>query len=149
MSATVLLAEDDNVSREIYHTVLERAGYQVIDAEDGEAALQVLTRDSIDVLLTDVYMPGVAGIELVKEGRKLKPNLRAIVMTSLKTSEAVIAALRNQACEFLSKPFKTDELLEAIESVMSRDFWCEVEVISDRPDWIEIRVPCDLTAVEP
>jgi len=70
-------------------------------------------------------------------------------MTGHKTSEAVIGALRNRACEFLTKPFHTEELLEAVRSVMSRDLSQQIEVISGRADWIELRVPCDLTAVEP
>jgi len=149
MASTVLLAEDDKPSREIYHTVLDAAGYHVIDAEDGKAALDVLDSEQVDVLLTDVFMPGMSGIELLERARKLRPNLRAIVMTGQKTSEAVIGALRNQACEFLSKPFHADELIEAVRSVLSRDLGHQIEVISGRPDWIELRVPCDLSAVEP
>ena len=149
MSATILLAEDNKPTREIYHRVLEVAGYRVLDAADGKAALDLLMSESVDVLLTDVYMPVMSGIELLERARKIRPDLRAIVMTGQKTSEAVIGALRNQACEFLSKPFHTEELLQAIQSVMSRDLDYRIEVISGKPDWIELRVPCDLNAVEP
>lgn len=149
MSATLLLAEDNKTTREIYRKVLETAGYQVIDAADGEKALELLTNQSVDLLLTDIYMPGMSGIELLERAREIRPDLRAIVMTGHKTSEAVIGALRSRACEFLTKPFHTEELLEAIQSVMSRDPSCQIEIISDRPDWIELRVPCDLNAVEP
>lgn len=149
MSATVLLAEDDQPSREIYHAVLDGAGYRVIDAPDGNAALDVLNLEPVDLLLTDVTMPGMTGIQLLERARDLRPDLRAIVMTGHKTSEAVIGALRNHACAFLSKPFQADELIEAVRSAMARDTACQIEVISDRPDWIELRVPCDLAAVEP
>ncbi len=149
MSATVLLAEDDKFCRDVYHAVLDAEGYHVIDAADGRAALDVLNSEPVDLLLTDVFMPGMTGIELLERAREVRPDLRAIVMTGHKTSEAIIGALRNRACEFLSKPFHTEELLEAVRSVMSRDLGCQIEVISDRPDWIELRVPCDLNAVEP
>ena len=149
MSATVLLAEDDAPSRQIYYTVLDAEGYRVIEVPDGNAALDVLNSQPVDLLLTDVMMPGMTGIELLERARKIRPDLRAIVMTGHKTSEAVIGALRNQACEFLEKPFHTDELVEAVRLVMSRDLGLQIEVISDRPDWIELRVPCDLNAVEP
>lgn len=149
MATTVLLAEDDKPSREIYHAVLDGAGYNVIDAADGNAALDVLNREPVDVLLTDIFMPGMSGIELLERAKKLRPDLRAIVMTGQKTSEAVIGALRNQACEFLSKPFHTEELLEVIRSVLEWDLCAPIEVISDKPDWIELRVPCDLHAVGP
>ncbi|MEK6324657.1 MAG: response regulator [Acidobacteriota bacterium] len=149
MSTTVLLAEDDTPSREIYHAVLDAEGYRVIDTPDGNAALDVLNSEPVDLLLTDIVMPGMTGIELLERARKIHPDLRAIVMTGHKTSESVIGALRNRACEFLEKPFHTDELVEAVRSVMSRDIGCQIEVISDKPDWIELRVPCDLNAVEP
>jgi len=149
MSATVLLAEDDAPSRQIYSTVLEGEGYHVIEVPDGQSALDVLNRQPVDLLVTDIMMPGMTGIELLQRARQIHPDLRAIVMTGHKTSEAVIGALANQACEFLEKPFRTEELLEALRVVISHDSGLHFEVISDRPDWIEIRVPCDLSAVEP
>lgn len=149
MSRTVLLAEDDAPSRQIYYTVLEAEGYRVIEVPDGKSALEVLTREPVDLLVTDVMMPGMTGIELLQRARQLRPDLRAIVMTGHKTSEAVIGALRNRACEFLEKPFHIEELVEAVHAVMSRDLGLHIDVISDRPDWIELRVPCDLAAVEP
>ena len=149
MSATVLLAEDNNPSREVYATALRKAGYDVIPVPDGEAALEILKRESVDVLVTDVFMPGMSGIDLLEHARKLKPDLRAIVITGQKTGETIIGALRHHACEFLSKPFHLEELLEAVGEVLKRDIALEIEVISGRTDWIELRVPCDLAAVEP
>lgn len=149
MSTTVLLAEDDQPSREIYHTVLDDAGYRVIDVPDGMSALDVLDEEAVDLLLTDVTMPGMTGIQLLERARELRPDLRAIVMTGHEISEAVIGALRNHACEFLSKPFGAQELVEAVRMALERDVSCNIEVISDRRDWIELRVPCDLSAVEP
>ena len=149
MSATVLLAEDDAPCRQIYHTVLEGEGYQVIEVADGESALEVLNRQPVDLLVTDIMMPGMSGIELLERARAIRPDLKAIVMTGHKTSEAVIGALRNRACEFLEKPFRTEELVDAVRLVIDSDLGLQIEVISDRPDWIELRVPCDLNAVEP
>jgi len=149
MSATVLLAEDDGPSRQIYFTVLNAEGYSVIEVPDGRSALDVLHSRPVDLLLTDIMMPGMTGIELLEHAREIKPDLRAIVMTGHKTSDAVIAALRNRACEFLEKPFRTEELLETVRSVLGRDSGLPIEVISDKTNWIELRVPCDLAAVEP
>jgi len=149
MSATVLLAEDDAPSRQIYYTILDAEGYHVIEVPDGKSALDVLNSEPVDLLVTDVMMPGMTGIELLERAREIRPDLRAIVMTGHKTSEAVIGALRNRACEFLEKPFHNEELVEAVRLVMSKDLGLQIEVISDRPDWIELRVPCDLNAVEP
>jgi len=149
MSAAVLLAEDDAPSRQIYFTVLNAEGYSVIEVPDGRSALDVLYSQPVDLLLTDIMMPGMTGIELLERAREIKPDLRAIVMTGHKTSDAVIGALRHRACEFLEKPFRTEELLDTVRSVLGRDSRLPIEVISDKPDWIELRVPCDLDAVEP
>jgi CheY-like chemotaxis protein/anti-sigma regulatory factor (Ser/Thr protein kinase) len=149
MSVNVLLAEDDAPSRQIYYTVLEGEGYHVIEVPDGMSALEVLNSQPVDVLVTDIMMPGMTGIELLQRAMQTHPDLRAIVMTGHKTSEAVIGAMRNRACEFLEKPFRAEELIEAVRLVMSKGFGLDLEVISDKPDWIELRVPCNLSAVEP
>ena len=149
MTTTVLLADDDNTGRTVFRRVLEYEGFNVIEASDGLSALEVLKAGPVDLLLTDVVMPGLDGIELIERAHELQPHLRAIIMTGHKTNQTVISAFRNKACDFLSKPFHVDELLEAIHSAMNRDPGCQIEVISEKPDWIELRVPCDLNAVEP
>lgn len=146
---TVLIADDDAAGRGVYRRVLEYEGCNVLDVDSGEQALAVLERQRVDLLLTDVVMPGMDGLELLERARNLYPDLRAIIMTGYKTEEAVVRAFRNKACDFLSKPFHVDELVEAVQSAMSRDPNCQIEVISDKLDWIELRVPCDLSAVEP
>jgi CheY-like chemotaxis protein/anti-sigma regulatory factor (Ser/Thr protein kinase) len=146
---TVLIADDDAAGRGIYRRVLEYEGCNVLDVNSGEQALEILAQQSVDLLLTDVVMPGMDGLELLERARNLHPDIRAIVMTGYKTEEAVIRAFRNKACDFLSKPFHVDDLVEAVQSAMSRDPNCQIEVISEKPDWIELRVPCDLSAVEP
>ena len=149
MNNTVLLADDDSTGRKVFRRVLEYEGYDVIDVGDGEAALEILKDKHVDLLLTDIVMPGLDGLQLLEHARQLQPDLRAIVMTGHMTSEAIISAFRNKACDFLSKPFHVDELLDAVSSAMNRDPGCQIEVISEKPDWIELRVPCDLNAVEP
>ena len=146
---TVLIADDDSAGRGMYRRVLEYEGCSVLDVSSGEQALEILEQQSVDLLLTDVMMPGMDGLELLERARDLYPDIRAIIMTGHKTDEAVIRAFRNKACDFLNKPFHVDELVEAVQSAMSRDPNCQIEVISDKPDWIELRTPCDLSAVEP
>ena len=145
----LLLAEDDDASRKVYRALLESEGYTVVDVSDGAAALDVLKNQTVDLLVTDVMMPGLSGIELLERARELHPDLRTIVITGSRTAEVALGALRNRACDYLTKPFHLKELAEAVHDVMSRNVEAEIEVISDKPDWIELRVPCDLSAVEP
>src|SRR5215210_7088057 len=149
MSTTLLLAEDDTNSRKIFRLALEGEGYNVIDVASAEGALEALKIEPVDLLITDVSMPGMDGIELLEQARQIHPDLRAIVMTGYKTSESIIGAFRNRACDFLTKPFGVNELMEAVSSALEHTAACQIEVISDKPDWIELRVPCDLNAVEP
>jgi DNA-binding response OmpR family regulator len=147
--STLLLAEDDEASRKVYRALLESEGYNVVDVGDGDAALDVLKNQRVDLLVTDVIMPGLSGIELLERARELYPDLRAIVITGTRTAEIALGALRNKACDYLTKPFHLNELADTVRDVMSRNRQAEIEVISDKPDWIELRVPCDLAAVEP
>lgn len=146
---TVLIADDDSAGRGMYRRVLEYEGCNVLDVGSGEQAMEILEQRRVDLLLTDVMMPGMDGLELLERARGLYPDIRAIIMTGFKTDEAVIRAFRSKACDFLNKPFHVDELVEAVQSALSRDPNCQIEVISDKPDWIELRTPCDLSAVEP
>ncbi|HEV8485722.1 MAG TPA: response regulator [Blastocatellia bacterium] len=149
MSNTLLIADQDESSRKLFKETLSADGYQVIDVADGAAAFDVIKSRHVDVLITNDILPGISGTELLERARKLRPKVRAIVVTSHGSPDAVIAALDNQACDFLAKPVDLEELREAVRAAFKRRDSCEVEIISAKPDWIEIRVPCDLTVVEP
>jgi DNA-binding response OmpR family regulator len=148
MSNTLLIADDDESSRKLFKETLSADGYQVIDVADGAAAFDVIKSRHVDVLITDDTLPGISGIELLERARKLRPAVRTIVVTDHGTPDAVIGALDNQACDFLSKPVDLEELREAVRTAFKRRDSCEVEIISAKPDWIEVRVPCDLNVVE-
>ena len=149
MTGTLLIAEDDATSRKLFGAFLEAEGYRVLEARNGNEALDMIEREMVDVLLTDVVMDGMDGMELLACARAVQPSLRTIVMTSESTPAAIIGALRNQVCDFLSKPIDLDELRTSIQWAMERKASCYIEVISAKPDWIELRVPCDFSAVEP
>jgi CheY-like chemotaxis protein/anti-sigma regulatory factor (Ser/Thr protein kinase) len=149
MSSTLLIAEDDAVSRKLFSEALATEGYNIIQVGDGLSALDVIKRETVDVLLTDVVMPNLDGINLLELARELQPNMRAIIMTGHSTPDALIRAFRNKACDFLSKPFSFEDLREAVRAAVERTDACQIQVLSAKPDWIEIRVPCDLSAVEP
>jgi len=146
---TVLIAEDNAELRKVVRLALMDEGYNVIDVDDGPAALEVVLREPVDVLLADIVMPTMDGIELLERARPVRPDMRAIVMTGHGTPETVIGAFRNKACDFLSKPFKMDEVKEAVRKAIASECVPEIEVISAKRDWIEISVPCDLSAIWP
>ena len=148
-SGTLLIADDNETLRALVSQGLRADGYIVIEAGDGPQALEQIGREPIDVLITDIVMPTMNGIELLERARAIRPNMRAIIITGHGTKFAAIEALRYQACDFISKPFELGELRAAIEIALSHDDKCKIEVLSAKPDWIELRVPCHMAAVGP
>lgn len=113
MMARILLTEDDNSLRLFLSRALEGAGHQVIQADSGLAALPVLEAGGIDLLLTDIVMPGLDGIELAQRARALTPGLRVLFITGF----AAVAFDRTDApsdARVLSKPFHLRDLVHEI-----------------------------------
>jgi two-component system response regulator HydG len=107
----LLVVDDQKNMRATTAMVLRQAGYQVDEAEDGAAALQGLEGAGYDVVLTDLRMPNVDGMEVLRTVRQVAPDTEVIVMTAYGTIESAVEAIRRGAYDFLSKPFKEDELL--------------------------------------
>lgn len=104
----VLVVDDDPDVRETIVSMLEPAGFTVIDAASGRQALEILERDStIDVLFTDVMMPGISGITLAKRALAIRPDLRVVLTSAYFRDESI-------ALPCLRKPFRGEELLQAI-----------------------------------
>ncbi len=125
----LLVVDDQRNMRATTAMVLRQAGHAVEEAEDGAAALERLQAGSYDVVLTDLRMPNVDGMEVLRLARQLSPQTQVIVMTAYGTIEAAVEAMRRGAYDFISKPFKEDELLlrvgKALELrrlVVERDF---------------------------
>jgi len=104
MSATLLLADDDRPQREMLAGALEQDGYAVLQAADGAEALARLRREPVDLLLSDLRMPGLDGLELLDAARRLNPLLPVVVLTAFGTVETAVEAMRRGAFTFLVKP---------------------------------------------
>src|SRR5262245_23714138 len=140
MVTTLLIVDDDTTSRKIYCACLEPEGYNILEASNGNEALEIIEREPVDVVLTDVVMEGMDGMELLACARAVRPKMRAVVMTSQRTPAAIIGALRNQVCDFLTKPFELESLRESVQHAMESSTISNIEVISAKRDWVELRV---------
>lgn len=118
--AKILLAEDDDSLRGFLVGALKRAGHVVKDFDEGRTALKALEREVFDLLLTDIVMPGLDGIELARRGAELDPAMKIVFITgfagvSLSSGGGPAPA----GAKVLSKPFHLRELVDEVERVMA------------------------------
>ncbi|HDQ04131.1 MAG TPA: response regulator [Deltaproteobacteria bacterium] len=118
MQETILAIDDEKMNREFYCGLLQDKGYDVLKAENGEDALDILRKESVDLVLLDVMMPGISGFDVLKsirENKKLQ-SLPVIIITGLADKENRLKGLQLGADDFITKPFDVDELLVKVSS---------------------------------
>ncbi|HEU4385254.1 MAG TPA: sigma-54 dependent transcriptional regulator [Anaeromyxobacteraceae bacterium] len=116
----VLVVDDQKNMRTTTAILLRQAGYQVAEAEDGAAAIQRLGAESFDVVLTDLRMGSIDGLEVLRGALESAPSTQVIVMTAFGTIESAVEAMRRGAYDYLAKPFKGDELLLRVEKALEK-----------------------------
>jgi DNA-binding response OmpR family regulator len=140
--------DDDRTTRHVLHKVLSGAGFSTGVARDGVEALAALRTGRYDVLLLDVWMPRMNGLDLLAKLRRRKTRPRVIVMTSDDTPETLLKAVREQAFTYVHKPVESAALLATIRDVLRSPDHPRITVISARPEWVELAVPCTYEAAE-
>src|SRR5512140_2763910 len=112
---SLLVVDDEEPFRRLLKNELTRRGYAVDVARDGSEALRVLQEKFFDVILLDVVMPGIDGIALMKKLKEDSSSPAIIVLTGKATVETAVEAMKNGAYDYLTKPYKLDELVIVIE----------------------------------
>ena len=118
--AHVLLVDDEHMVRETLEKILRRAGYEVTVAESAETALVLAEQQAFDILLTDVYMTGAPGDELVVEVLRLQPDILPLIITAYPDMDLAIRSVNIGARRFMLKPVSIDALQEALEQVLQQ-----------------------------
>jgi two-component system response regulator FlrC len=111
----ILVVEDDPALRDALCLTLECAGHQVLGAADGPAALHLVGREAFNLVVSDLRMQPMDGIELLKNLRAGEPHLPVLLMTAFGDVDKAVAAMKSGACDFLLKPFEPKTLLEHVE----------------------------------
>ncbi len=117
---SILVVDDDEASRVMMIEALRRSGYQLRGADSAEAALALLARAPVDLVVTDVRMSGMSGIELVRKVAERYPDILVIVVTAFGNSTVTIDAIRSGAFDFISKPFHPDRLRQVVANAVEK-----------------------------
>lgn len=118
MGSVILLVDDDPHILEVLEARLSAAGHEALQSSSASSALEVLKRRKVDLLITDVRMPGMGGMELLEAVRQVCPELPVILLTAYGTIPDAVRAIKAGAVEYLTKPFDGRQLLRTIDSVL-------------------------------
>jgi CheY-like chemotaxis protein/anti-sigma regulatory factor (Ser/Thr protein kinase) len=143
----ILVVDDDKATRHVLQGVLKNAGFSTSVAKDGVEALNALRTRRFDLLLLDVWMPRMNGLDLLARLRDVKTRPRVVVMTSDDAPETLLKAVREQAFKYVHKPVESPVLLQAVRDTLEAPDTPPIEVISARPEWVELVVPCTREAI--
>ena len=115
MSKTVLVVDDKEMMRDSVCVTLQRAGFGVATAADGQQALDTIAKRRPDAVVTDLKMPGISGIELLERIKAIDDDLPVVLMTAFGTIETAVTAIKLGAFDYLTKPFEGDELIITVK----------------------------------
>ena len=145
----ILVVDDDRVLCHGLTSLLKSSGYTVAQASDGIEALEQLAKKKFDLLLLDVGLPRMNGLEVLAQLRLKDAPPRVVVMTADDTPETLLLAVRRQAYEYITKPFPPNSIIGVVERALAAPAESlPIEVVSARPEWVELLVPCALEVAE-
>jgi len=116
----ILIVDDERSMREFLGIYLRREGYRIETAQGGSEAMAALKTRAFDVIITDLRMPDGDGLQILSESKRLHPDTEVIVVTAFSTTETAIAAMKAGAHDYLTKPFKIDEVSLVVERAMEK-----------------------------
>ncbi len=114
----ILVVDDEKSMREFLEIMLQKDGYQVSCAEGGEEALEALRREKFDLLITDIRMKPIDGLEVLRQCKTISPSTAVIIISAYASAETAVVAMKEGAYDYLPKPFKIDEMRTAITNAL-------------------------------
>jgi CheY-like chemotaxis protein len=144
----ILIVEDDQEIINLLLDLMKSEEYAISIAQDGVDAFERLRQDKYDLLICDVWIPGISGLQLLSAIRELPEQVAVIIMTADDTPETMLRAVREDALQFVNKPFKKQEMKTLIHASLKGPPAPRIEVVSAKPEWVELLVPCELRSVD-
>jgi len=118
--AKILVADDELSMRQFLEILLKKEGHEVFCAADGQEALSRFQVEHYDLLISDIKMPKVGGLDLLRKVKEQRPNLAVIMITAYASPEDAIAAMKAGAYDYLTKPFKLEEIKSVIQNALEQ-----------------------------
>ena len=145
----ILVVDDDSSTRRLIAGLLRAQSFAVTEAADGFEALERVEQRPFDLVLVDVWMPRMTGLDFLARLRERSTCPKVVVMTADDTPEVLLRSVREQAFRYVRKPVEPASLLELVREVLtSKPASRPIQVISARPDWVELLVPCEKQSAE-
>jgi len=114
----ILIVDDESIVRESLHDWLDSVGYKVVTAESGEEGLRIIQQKKIKIMLADLIMPGMNGIELMKKAREIVPAISTVIITAHGTIQTAITAIKEGAYDYVEKPFCPEKVELLIKNLV-------------------------------
>ena len=114
----ILVVDDDSSMREFLEILLTQEGYQVYTAENGEQGCEILKRESFDLVITDIRMKDVDGIDVLKKAKEASPETMVVMISAFATAETAVEAMREGAYDYIPKPFKVKEFKKIVKDTL-------------------------------
>jgi two-component system, NtrC family, response regulator AtoC len=116
----ILFVDDESALRRVFAERLSDAGFEVVEAESGERALELLEQFAFDIVITDLRMPGMDGMQVIEEAQARYPGIIALVITGFGTVKDAVDAIKRGASDFITKPFQFDELMHVLHKALEQ-----------------------------
>ncbi len=117
---TILVIDDERSMREFLSIMLEREGYSVVTKDNGNDALEFIRKNKCDLIITDIKMPKMSGIDILRESMALHPNTPVIMITAFASTEVAVEAMKLGAYDYITKPFNVDEIKIIIKNAIEK-----------------------------
>jgi|SRR5579872_866443 len=147
-SGGVLVVDDDTPLRELYASLLESDGLDVVRCSSGGDAIQHLAHRAFDLVVLDLWMPDISGLEVLTHFRGASKDAKFIIMTADSTPENLVRALREQAYQYIHKPITSQDFLDTVRTTIAAPPPQPIEIISAKPDWLEFIISCQPEEVQ-
>ena len=138
---TILVVDDEPSSRGMLSIMLKREGYDVVLADCGKVAVEILRHRPVDLLISDIKMPGMSGVDVLRAAKQIDDAIVGIMITAFKSSESAVEALRLGAHDYIDKPFDIELLKKKVRDALAQRRLHEYTILGDSPQIKEVREP--------